>query len=284
MIFVDPQRVSSVIQEVGQSVILPRWRNLKDGEISEKTGPHDLVTIADQEAEAALAPRLQALLPGSLVLGEESFAANPGLIDALRSEHPVWIIDPVDGTKPFAEGKETFGTIIALVQNDEVLAGWIHHPLTGDTLMTERGAGAFWNGQRVQVRENQPLAAMTGILGVRLQFPVKAYPGVGQGPTFERSSFVACQVYPAMMVDGSMFGMPVAPRYHFRATASYSRPWDDAAGALAVREAGGEIIDWDGNRYRPTMFDNGTIVATDYDSAIAVRDWLLPAYHAARAA
>jgi fructose-1,6-bisphosphatase/inositol monophosphatase family enzyme len=283
MLSVDLQHVAALMREVGQNIILPRWRNLKDGEVSEKTGPHDLVTIADQEAEAALTPRLQALLPGSLVLGEESFAADPGLIAALRSEHPVWIIDPVDGTKPFAEGKETFGTIIALVQKDEILTGWIHHPLTGDMLVTERGAGAFWNGQRVQMRESQPLAAMTGIVGVRLQLPLKQYPGPGAGPTFERSSFVACQIYPAMIAEGSMFGLPAVPRYHFRATASYSRPWDDAAGALAVREAGGEIIDWDGNLYRPTMFDNGTIVATDYASAIAVRDWLLPAYQAARA-
>jgi len=279
---IDMQHIAGLIQEVAQQEVLPRWRNLKAGEISEKTGPHDLVTIADQEAERVLTPLLQAALPGSLVLGEESFAADPTLIDALRSDSPVWIIDPVDGTKPFAEGKETFGTIVALVQRDEILAGWIHHQLTGDTLLAEKGAGAFWHGRKLQVQPSTPIAEMLGVLGVRLQMPVDQHPGEGQPPRFERKSFVACQVYPALLVEEGMFGLPPEPRYHFRATASYSRPWDDAAGVLAIREAGGEVIDWEGTPYRPTMFDNGTIAATSYDAALAVRDWLLPAYRIAR--
>ncbi len=283
MIKVDLQQVAGLIAEIGQRIVMPRWRNLQAGEISEKTGPLDLVTIADKEAEAALIPLLQQLLPGSLVLGEESFAADPSLIDALRSEHPVWIIDPIDGTRPFARGEETFGTMVALVQNDNILAGWIHHPLTGDTLITEQGSGAWLHGKRLQVAPAMPFADMFGILGVRLQMPVEKHPGSGPAPRFERKSFVACQVYPAMLAaDVPLFGLPPEPHYHFRATASYSRPWDDAAGALAIAEAGGVVIDWEGNRYRPTMFDNGTIAANGYETALALRDWLQPAYQAAR--
>jgi fructose-1,6-bisphosphatase/inositol monophosphatase family enzyme len=280
---IDMQQITGFMQEVGQTIIMPRWRNLQASEISQKTGPMDLVTIADKEAEAALTPMLKAVLPGSHVLGEESFAADPSLIDALRSEHPVWIVDPVDGTRPFAHGEETFGTIIALVQNDEILAGWIHHPITGDTLMTEKGAGAHMHGRRLAVAPFAAFADMFGILGVRLQMPVEKHPGTGQAPKFERKSFVACQVYPAMLTTQSLFGLPSEPQYHFRATASYSRPWDDAAGVLAIRESGGEVINWEGQPYRPTMFDNGTISASSAATALAVRDWLLPAYHAARA-
>lgn len=277
------EQVADLLLEVGQRVVMPRWRNLKEDEISQKTGPLDLVTIADKEAEAALAPALQKLLPGSLVLGEESFAADPGLIKALRSDAPVWIIDPIDGTRPFAQGKETFGIMVALVQHDETIAGWIHHPVSRATLHTEKGGGAYFQGQKLRVAPAAQFSDMFGILGVRLQMPVEKFPGLGQAPRFERKSFVACEVYPAMLAGGtSLFGLPPMPHYHFRATASYSRPWDDAAGALALSEAGGIVIDWEGNPYRPTMFDNGTIAANSFENALALRDWLMPAYQAAR--
>lgn len=283
MTHVATQQVADLLLEVGQRVVMPRWRNLKDDEISQKTGPLDLVTIADKEAEAALAPALQKLLPGSLVLGEESFAADPNLIQALRSDSPVWIIDPIDGTRPFAQGKETFGIMVALVQHDETIAGWIHHPISRETLNTEKGGGAYMQGQKLRVAPAVNFSDMFGILGVRLQMPVDKFPGLGQAPRFERKSFVACEVYPAMLAAGlPLFGLSPMPHYHFRATASYSRPWDDAAGALALSEAGGIVIDWEGKPYRPTMFDNGTIAANSPENALALRDWLMPAYQAAR--
>lgn len=283
MVQVAAEKVADLLLEVGQRIVMPRWRNLQESEISQKTGPLDLVTIADKEAEAALAPALQKLLPGSLVLGEESFAADPNLIQALRSDHPVWIIDPIDGTRPFAQGKETFGIMVALVQHDETIAGWIHHPITRETLHTEKGGGAYLQGQKLSVAASASFADMFGILGVRLQMPVEKFPGIGQAPRFERKSFVACEVYPAMLAGRRpLFGLPPMPHYHFRATASYSRPWDDAAGALALSEAGGIVIDWQGQPYRPTMFDNGTIAANSLDNALALRDWLMPAYQAAR--
>jgi fructose-1,6-bisphosphatase/inositol monophosphatase family enzyme len=277
MLAIDHAAITDILREIGQTIILPRWRNLQAGDISQKTGPDDLVTIADQEAERALIPLLQAALPGSLVLGEESYAADPSLLHALRTEHPVWIIDPVDGTKPFAEGKETFGTIVALVQNDVILSGWIHHPVTQDTLVTERGSGAFWNSARCRITPApRELASLQGIIGNSLRMRPHD-PLLDSGiPIYQTPAFIAaCHIYPAMMVSSSLFGLPPAPCPHFRATLSNSKPWDDAAGALAVREAGGELIASDGTPYRPTMFDNGTIVATDYATAITVRDWLV---------
>ena len=282
MVKIDPDQVTEFMREVGQRVIMPRWRNLRDGEVSTKTGPEDYVTIADREAEVELSRMLAGILPGSLVVGEEAVAADPALMGALQSDRPVWIIDPVDGTRPFTQGDETFGIIIALTLGDDILAGWIHHPLTGDTLVTEKGSGAFFGGARVHVRDKTDFAAMAGILGMRLRMPVDEMPGQGPGPQFVRRSFVSCQIYPAMLTGEPLFGLPVEPQYHFRATGSYSRPWDDAAGVLALREGGGEVIDWTGALYRPSMFDNGTIAANNLESALLLRDWLMPAYRAAR--
>ena len=96
--------IADLLAEVARVEIVPRFRALAHGDWREK-GPGDIVTIADERTEAALAPRLQALLPGSVVLGEEAAAKDPSLFDLLSGDHPVWIIDPIDGTANFAEGK-----------------------------------------------------------------------------------------------------------------------------------------------------------------------------------
>src|SRR5215467_2079228 len=97
----DLARVTALIEETAALEILPRFQKLAAGDIREKT-PGDFVTVADEAAEAHLTPLLAALLPGSLVLGEEAAAADSLLLDRLLGEPAVWVVDPVDGTGNFA--------------------------------------------------------------------------------------------------------------------------------------------------------------------------------------
>ncbi len=280
---INIQLVSDIVAEVGRGVILPRWRNLQAHEIREKTGPQDLVTVADHEAEEKLAPLLRGLIPGSLVLGEERYAADHSVLNVLHTEQPVWIIDPVDGTKNFSEGAEQFGTIIALVHKGETLAGWIHHPVTGDTLVTELGSGAFFKGKRLSVMPPAPLSQLQGTLGTRLHKPVAKAVGKGPGPQFHPHRNVSCEVYVALLTGEKLFpsSSPAEGQESFRVTLSGSKPWDDAAGVLAVREGGGEVIDWDGTPYHSAMLDNGIIAGPSLECCMELRDWLMPAYHLA---
>src|SRR5258705_147653 len=94
MAAIDMDRVAVAIAEVAATEVMPRFMKLAAGDIREKA-PGDVVTIADGAAEAALAPRLQALRFGSVMLGEEAAAADPGLIERLSAEAPVWVVDPV---------------------------------------------------------------------------------------------------------------------------------------------------------------------------------------------
>src|SRR5271168_2971050 len=96
----DIDAVTAIIREVAEEHILPRFRNLKSADIAFKIGD-DPVTIADKEAESALSARLSSLLKGSKVVGEEAFAANPRVLESFSGESPVWIIDPIDGTRNF---------------------------------------------------------------------------------------------------------------------------------------------------------------------------------------
>lgn len=278
------EQVTNLIKEVGQKTVLPRWRNLKAHEIQEKTGPHDLVTIADKETELLLTPLLQAVIPGSAVLGEEGVAEDAHKLSLLQNKDLVWIIDPIDGTSNFAKGKENFGTIVALVRQNEILAGWIHHHVTGDTLVAEHGGGAYFRGKKLKTLPMVPLEAMHGTLGGKLHDPVKRRPGQGGGPKFYGRSFVSCDIYAALLTGEKIFPNDSEPlQQYFRVTMMGSKPWDDAAGILALRESGGEAINWQRQRYRPTMFNDGIIAASSYEACMALYEWIEPAYQIAMA-
>ena len=110
-------------------------------EIDTKSSPTDLVTIADRGAEAALSRALTTQYPGSVVVGEETFAADPDCLAHLDGAHPVWIIDPIDGTGAFTRGEESFAVMLALARGQSLDAAWILQPVSGDLYMAARGSG-----------------------------------------------------------------------------------------------------------------------------------------------
>src|SRR5579862_1449989 len=122
------ERVSSLIRAVAMAKILPRFQNLTAGDISEKK-PGQLVTIADTEAERVLTVELAGLLPGSVVVGEEGVAAEPGRLAAVAGEAPVWLVDPIDGTQNFVDRKPVFATMVALLIERRAVASWIYEPV-----------------------------------------------------------------------------------------------------------------------------------------------------------
>ena len=144
----DPEKVAQHIRETAEAEIIPRFRQLGRDDIREKK-PGDFVTLADLEAERQLTERLSALLPGSVVLGEEAAFADRGRFDLLAGAAPVWVIDPVDGTANFARGHPAFAVIVALIEQGRVRAGWIYEPLADTMVMAEAGQGAWSAGKRL---------------------------------------------------------------------------------------------------------------------------------------
>lgn len=114
--------VEEVIRQAAAAEIMPRFRQLAAHEIDQKSGPHDLVTDADRKAEEFLTEALTALLPGSVVVGEEAVHADPASYGAIGGTAPVWIVDPVDGTRQFVHGDSGFCTLVALVLDGVVHA------------------------------------------------------------------------------------------------------------------------------------------------------------------
>ena len=130
----------TLLREAADRFIVPRFQNLQSQDIATKTSDTDFVTIADQQAEAWLAPKLSVLQPG-FVIGEEAASLTP----AIRDHIPVgygWTIDPLDGTKNFVEGKPAFCSMVALLWNGQPVQSWIWQPLTQTLFYAANGQGA----------------------------------------------------------------------------------------------------------------------------------------------
>ena len=98
--------VADLLREGADRFILPRFQNLSSQEIATKSSKTDFVTIADQETEAWLIPRLLEAQPG-FVIGEEAAAMSPRIRNQIPDGYS-WTIDPLDGTKNFVKGKPAF--------------------------------------------------------------------------------------------------------------------------------------------------------------------------------
>ena len=253
--------VENIIAEVAEQEILPRFRQLREGEVKEKTGPNDVVTVADVASEKALHAALSRLLPGSQVVGEEAVAANPAVLKTLeKSENPVWILDPLDGTLAFSQGSEVFGLIVALVHHNETVAGWIHDPIGRRTLRTEKGAGAFLNHQPVKVMPSTRLEQMSGMISSKFFDLSMKDRLLAQKKQFASiySSVSAAHDYLNLVTGKSHFAL-------FRRIL----PWDHAAGILAHSEAGGYNRRLDGTAYDVKDQIGGILLAP------TVEDWRL---------
>ena len=239
----DVNKVAALIAEVAATEIQPRFRKLAAHEQREKA-PGDIVTIADERAEAALTPRLMELVPGSIVIGEEAAAKDPKLVERLLHDQVAWIVDPVDGTANFAEGKPDFVSMVALVRGDELIGSWIHLPMTGHTAIAERGAGATYDGERIP--KLQPAGeTLKGVVGVGKYSAPSLYPRADAlRRAVKQVGSLRCAGLDYLRLargelDFILFGR--------------AWPWDHAPGALLVEEVGGVASHGDGSPYRPSQ-------------------------------
>ncbi len=265
---IDSEKVADLIRAVAAEEVLPRWRNLKAHEISEKT-KGDPVTEADLAAERRLTAGLLDLLPGSLVVGEEAVHADNALLERLNGEAPVWLIDPVDGTKNFTEGSDLFCVMVALVQGGVTSHAWTYAPVAGEMAMAELGGGARLNGQPLRAKA-APLsvAAMRGAIHTKYLDP-----DVRQEVERTMGAFASNeQLYCSGLTYVRLATGALDHAVYWRAN-----PWDHAMGTLIVAEAGGRTAYFDDVPYAPDAGGKrGIISVADKAAWSLVRETLFP--------
>jgi fructose-1,6-bisphosphatase/inositol monophosphatase family enzyme len=254
----DSQRVAELMRETAAAELLPRFRNLATGDIRQKR-PGDFVTVADLASEQRLAAGLAKILPGVAVIGEEAVEADPGLLDLLqRRGASCWIVDPLDGTANFAAGRDRFAMIVALVEDGRTIGGWILD-VPGDRLAAAQlGQGVTLEG--AVVRGMPPKGKLNGLVGykVRREFDRHLPRALRQRLGWLETFGCAGHEYLSILSGRADFCL-------YRMT----KPWDHAAGALMLSEAGGAARRFDGQPYSPVQKLDAGIIAAATRQALA---------------
>ena len=241
-----------LIRSVAAKVISPRFRALAEGEVMEKN-PGDLVTVADHESEELITAALLSSHPDAVVLGEEAFAADPGLLDRFRTAEHAFTVDPVDGTKNFVHGNPDHAVMVSEIRRGTVVRGWIWQPEHEEAWVAERGAGVFRNGERVRRRPvTGPPQGATSRWSRRGESIGDLPPLVG--------TWACCGVDYPRLLDGSI-------DYLLYAHSSF---WDHLPGTLMLAEGGGAYGRLDGTAYGVHSRPGPLVSAADPDTFGAV--------------
>jgi len=200
-----------------------------------KSSIADIVTEADREVETLIRGRLAVERPGDGFLGEES-GTGVGTTDI------TWVVDPIDGTVNYAYGIPAYAVSIAAVRGVaepdqwEALAGAVFNPMTGELFHAAQGAGAWLYGERLRVNDEPPSAG--ALLAT----------GFGYNPATHASDLARVARVMPMARDLRRIGaasLDLAYVASGRFDGYFERglqPWDHAAGALLVAEAGGRMV------------------------------------------
>lgn len=225
--------------------------------ISSKSARNDLVTEFDVKSEKIIIDYIKSHFPDHNFLAEESGKSGLNPSDNIR-----WIIDPLDGTVNFAHNLPIFSVSIAAELNGEILCGVIYQPILHELFTAKKGEGAYLNNEKLSV---------TSCNDIKGSFLVTGFPyNVGDNPGNCVEVFV----------DIVQMGIPVrrlgsaALDLAYVAAGKFDgfweidlKPWDVAAGILLVKEAGGNVSNFNREPYklgdRSLLATNGLI----HDSA-----------------
>jgi len=220
-------------------------------------GPVDLVTETDREVETFVVDALRRAFPQHRIVAEEG--VSPERSPQHDDEH-VWYLDPLDGTTNFAHGFPHVAVSLALARGADLELGIVYDPLRDETFVAQRGRGATLNGTPIRVSATTDLGAALVATGFPYDRRVNTDYYVGFLAEMIRQSrdvrragsaaldlcYVACGRFDAF--------------WEWRL-----KPWDTAAGALLVREAGGTVSDFRGAAFdlhgEQTLASNGAVHA-----------------------
>jgi myo-inositol-1(or 4)-monophosphatase len=245
-------RAAEIAQEAG--ALLRGY--FERGVATEYKGDVDLVTEADRASERLITERLTAAFPEHGIYGEE------GVRQRVDNEYR-WYVDPLDGTTNFAHGFPVFCVSLGLEHrppdrpsgsDGTLVAGVIYDPTRDDLFVAEKGQGAWLNGRPIHVSRIKHLAEAllaTGFpsrkrhvspnIHFYQEFTLRSHGVRRAGSAALDLAYTACG-----RLDGFW-------EFHLN-------PWDTAAGALLVMEAGGTMTRFDGEPFR---LDSGEVLATN---------------------
>jgi myo-inositol-1(or 4)-monophosphatase len=210
-------------------------------------GPGQLVTAADHVIDRLLHDSLIGAFPNDGWLSEE----RPDDLARLHRER-VWMVDPIDGTRAFANGLPEFAISVALLRADAPVLGVVLNPATGECFEAERGCGAWCGGARLRVSSHDSLQGAR-LLSSRTEMRRRNWPALMPEATFTDLSSLAYKL--ALVAAGRFDGLISGRACH---------DWDLAAAQLLIAEAGGRVTGADGGALvlnQPELRHSGLVAA-----------------------
>ncbi len=215
--------------------------------VSSKSGPTDLVTQYDRNAQELIVDIIQDSYPDHSILAEEEFG--------VEKSSTKWIIDPLDGTTNYVYDYPIFDVSIGVESEGDMLVGVVHIPVLDETYAAVRGSGATLNGKPISVSSTDELSS--SLLSTGFPYDEDLVPK-------------ALEVFSNMVrkTRGIRRDGAAAVDLAFVASGRYDgfwelglAPWDVAAGSLIIEEAGGYVTDFSGEKH--DIYDSQGIVATN---------------------
>lgn len=229
----------AITREAGERV-LRQSRRIR----GKKAGSGNWVTEADLASEQYLIGSIRKAYPSHCILAEETHSdiAHP------EQEDYLWVIDPLDGTTNYSYGLPFFAVSVAYVRHGIVQYGVVYDPSRRELFWAEKGKGAYLDNKKIHVGQETLLSGALVDVGspYKKENFEKTYP---LGSQFHRAG--------SRTVNFGSASLECAYIACGRLSLYYEvglKPWDVAAGALLIEEAGGKVVS-EGNRFNPFHFE-----------------------------
>ncbi|PLX20507.1 MAG: inositol monophosphatase [Marinilabiliales bacterium] len=234
----DLKKICSEVTEITKSVgqfILSEKNNIKELNVEEK-GLHDFVTYVDKTSEQKIVDQLSKIIPEAGFIAEEGTAKN-------KEDKYNWIIDPLDGTTNFIHGITPYAISIALMENDEIVLGVVHELGLDECFYAWKNSPAFLNGEEVTVSTKETVEKSLIATG----FPYYDYDRIDA--FMKTMEYFMRHSRGLRRLGSAATDLVYVACGRFEAFYEYSlSPWDVAAGAFIVQQAGGKVCDFNGEK------------------------------------
>ena len=252
--------ISDLLVEVNELIILKYYKNLSSKHINTKSSDDDYVSIADKESEIYIVKNLIGFLNINQYIGEETSYSNKDDYKSLEKNALYWVIDPIDGTKNYINGKNEFCSMISLVFNSIPIASFVHYPLKNLLVYAFKGFGAYSleikTKKIIQLRIQQNsfdnIVGSGGTKGIQEPLRQKVLQNLRK---YTNRLFIGSAGIEAIMLASNETQFV----FHGRVT-----PWDHSPLDLIIKESGGCVYMLN-DKAEFNIFSRGPILAASND-------------------
>ena len=252
--------ISDLLVEVNKSIILKYYKNLSSKHIDTKSSDDDFVSIADKESEIYIVKNLIGFLNINQYIGEETSYSNKDDHKLLKKNGLYWVIDPIDGTKNYINGKNEFCSMISLVFNSIPIASFVYCPLKDLLVYAFKGFGTYSlkiktkkvDQLRIQQNSFPNIVGSGGTKGIQEPLRQKVLQNLRK---YTNRLFIGSAGIEAIMLASNETQFV----FHGRVT-----PWDHSPLDLIIKESGGCVYMLN-DKTEFNIFSEGPILAASND-------------------